>query len=76
MDELRREMQERMSTMAPMMQGRGTGGGMMGQNGKLPDSNTRLQIMEKRIDIMQMMMQMMMEQGMEGPMGSGEAPKK
>lgn len=36
MDELRREMQEGMSMMAPMMQGRGMGGGMMGQNGKLP----------------------------------------
>ena len=79
MEEARKEMQDSMTMMQPMMQGGGMmGGGMMGQKGKPADSNAQMQMMGKRMDMMQMMMQMMMDQqGMMGqPKGSEPAPKK
>src|SRR6266511_2319687 len=71
MEEARKEMQEGMTMMTPMMQGGGMmSGGMMAQKGKPADGNTQMQMMNKRMDMMQMMMQMMMDQ--QGMMG---APK-
>ena len=65
MDEQRKEMQGGMAMMSPMMQG----GAMMGQKGKPADANTQMQMMQKRMDMMQMMMQTMMDQQgmMAGP---------
>jgi hypothetical protein len=77
MDEARSEMQQSMAMMKPMMQGGGMmGGGMMGDKGKSGDA--QMQMMGKRMDMMQMMMQMMMDQqGMSGPPKALEsAPKK
>jgi len=63
MDEGRKEMQDGMAMMRPMMQGGGMmGGGMMDQKTKSSDTATQLQMMGKRMDMMQMMMQMMMAQ--------------
>ena len=79
MEEGRKEMQESMKTMGPMMQGGGMmGSGMMGQTGKPADSNAQMQMMGKRMDMMQMMMQTMMDQqGMMPPPKTGDmAPKK
>jgi formylmethanofuran dehydrogenase subunit B len=79
MDEARKEMQESMATMKPMMHGGGMmGGGMMGEKGKAGDAQAQMQMMGKRMDMMQMMMQMMMDQqGMMGGAKSGDvAPKK
>lgn len=84
MDEARKEMQAGMMMMQPMMQGGGMmGGGMMGggmtaQKGKSTDTRAQMQMMGKRMDMMQMMMQMMMDQqGMAGPPKAPEsAPKK
>jgi hypothetical protein len=69
MDEARKEMQNGMAMMKPMMQGGGMmGGGMMDQKGKAGDTATQMQMMGKRMDMMQMMMQMMMDQqGMMAP---------
>ena len=52
MDENRKEMQEGMAMMQPMMQG----GGMMGQKGKPGSTDAQMQMMGKRMDMMQMMM--------------------
>jgi hypothetical protein len=78
MDEARKEMQAGMTLMQPMMHGGGMmGGGMMGQKGKPADTNAQMQMMGKRMDMMQMMMQMMMDQqGMMGPRGAAPAPTK
>ena len=78
MDEARKEMQDGMATMEPMMQGGGMmGGGMMGQKGKSADTNGQMQMMGKRMDMMQMMIQMMLDQqGMMAPKPSDAAPKK
>jgi hypothetical protein len=75
MDEARKEMQESMA----MMQGGGMmGGGMMGGKGKSGDAQAQMQMMGKRMDMMQMMMQMMLDQqGMTGaPKAPESAPKK
>ena len=62
--------------MMNQMQGGMMGGGMMGPKGKSADPNTRMQMMSKRIDMMQMMMQMMMDQqGMMGSQGMTASPK-
>jgi hypothetical protein len=79
MDEARKEMQDGMAMMKPMMQAGGMmGGGMMAQKGKPADADAQMQMMGKRMDMMQMMMQMMMDQqGMMGPPKAGDAaPKK
>jgi hypothetical protein len=79
MDEARKEMQDGMAMMKPMMQAGGMmGGGMMAQKGKPADADAQMQMMGKRMDMMQMMMQMMMDQqGMIGPPKAGDAaPKK
>ena len=79
MEEARKEMQDGMTMMKPMMQGGGMmGGGMMGDKGKSGDAQAQMQMMGKRMDMMQMMMQMMMDQqGMMAPPKSGGAePKK
>lgn len=81
MDEQREEMQGCMAMMNQMMQDGamrgGMGAGMMGQMDKPADANVQLQMMQKRIDMMQMMMQTMMDQQgmMAGVRGSGTAPK-
>ncbi len=74
MDEQRREMQGGMAMMSPMMQG----GGMMDQKGKPADVTTQMQMMQKRMDMMQMMMQTMMDQQgmMVGPKVADAAPRK
>ena len=79
MEEARKEMQEGMAMMKPMMQSGGMmGGGMMAQKGKSGDTATQMQMMGKRMDMMQMMMQMMMDQQgmMTPPKASEAAPKK
>ena len=79
MEEGRKEMQDGMTMMRPMMQGGGMmGGGMMGQKGNSADSNAQMQMMGKRMDMMQMMMQTMMDhQGaMAMPKGADMPPKK
>jgi len=82
MDDQRKEMQEGMAMMSPMMQGGGMMGGMgsgtMGQKGKPADPTSQMQMMQKRMDMMQMMMQTMMDgQGMmAGPKVVDTAPRK
>jgi hypothetical protein len=81
MDEQRKEMQSSMGMMNQMQGGGmmgGTGSGMMGQKGKPADANTQMQMMQKRMDMMQMMMQSMMDQQglMAGPRSPEAAPKK
>ncbi|MEO8752806.1 MAG: hypothetical protein ABI624_09005 [Casimicrobiaceae bacterium] len=79
MDEARKEMQESMGMMKPMMQGGAMmSGGMMGEKGKSGDAQAQMQMMGKRMDMMQMMMQMMMDQQamMALPKPGDIAPKK
>jgi len=79
MEEARKEMQESMAIMKPMMHSGGmVGGGMMGQKSNAGDAQAQMQMMGKRMDMMQMMMQMMMDQqGMMAPPKPGDAaPKK
>ena len=83
MDEGRKEMQDGMTMMKPMMQGGGMmgggmmGGGMMAEKGNASSSATQIQMMGKRMDMMQMMMQMMMDsQGMMASPKSPVAPAK
>ena len=82
MDEQRKELQSGMAMMNQMMPGGGmmgsTGGGMMGQKGKPADATSQMQMMQKRMDMMQMMMQTMMDQQgmMAGPRSPDAAPKK
>ena len=66
MDDQRREMQQGMAMMQAMphsgsMMG-GAGMGTMGQRGKPADQKTQMQMMEKRMDMMQTMMQGLMDQ--------------
>ena len=82
MEEQRKEMQGSMGMMNQMMQGSttpgGMGTGMMGQKGKPADTGAQMQMMQKRMDMMQMMMQTMMDQQgmMAGPPAMGAAPQK
>jgi hypothetical protein len=82
MDEQRKEMQSGMAMMNQMMPGGGMmgnmGGGMKGQKGKSADATSQMQMMQKRVDMMQMMMQTMMDQQgmMAGPKSPDVAPKK
>jgi hypothetical protein len=90
MEEQRKAMQESMGTTNHMMQGggmmAGPGGGMMGgkasgmaaDKGMVGDTGAQMQFMQKRMDMMQMMMQSMMDQqGMTvSPGAPGPAPKK
>jgi len=69
MDRQREEMQGCMTTMTQMTQGGGMmgnmGGGMMEQRGASADATTQMRMMQKRMDMMEMMMQTMMDrQGM------------
>jgi hypothetical protein len=81
MDEQRKEMQGGMAMMTPMTQGGGMMGGMgsgaMGQKAKPADAGAQMQMMQKRMDMMQMMMQAMMDQQgvMPGPKASSAVPK-
>lgn len=75
MQEARKEMQEGMTMMKPMMQGGGMmGGGAMGGTGKSGDPQQQMQTMGKRMDMMQMMMQMMMDQQGMMPTSKGPGP--
>ena len=82
MEEQRKEMQGGMATMNQMMQGGAMTGGMgpgtMGQKGKPADPGAQMQMMQKRMDMMQMMMQTMMDQQgmMAGPQSMGAAATK
>ncbi len=73
MDEQRQEMQQGMAMMQQMHHGGsmmdGAGMGTMGQKGKPADQKIQLQMVEKRMDMMQAMMQMMMDQ--QGAMAAG-----
>ena len=63
MDEQRKEMQSSMAMMNQTMPGGATmGGGMTGPKGKPVDTAAQMQMMQKRMDMMQMMMQTMMDQ--------------
>jgi hypothetical protein len=82
MEEQRKEMQGSMATMNQMMQGGamtgGMGAGAMGQKAKPADAGAQMQMMQKRMDMMQMMMQTMMDQQgmMAGTRSIGAAPTK
>ena len=82
MDEQRTEMHSGMAMMNQMMPGGGMmgnmGGGMMAQKGKPADAGAQMQMMGKRMDMMQMMMQTMMDQQgmMASPKSLDAAPKK
>lgn len=82
MQEQRAEMQACMGMMNQMMPGGGKmggmGGGMMGQTGKPADAGAQMQMMQKRMDMMEMMMQTMMDQQgmMGGAKSSDAAPRK
>jgi len=82
MEEQRKEMQGSMAMMNQMMQGGammgGMGPGTMSQKGKPADPGAQMQMMQKRMDMMQMMMQTMLDQQgmMAGPRSMGTAPAK
>lgn len=82
MEEQRKEMQSGMAMMNQMMPGGAMTGdmgrGMMGPQGEPADVNAKMQMMQKRMDVMQIMMQTMMDQQgmMAGVRSSGTAPKK
>ena len=81
MDEQRKEMQAGMSMMNQMHGGamtEGMGAGMMGQKGKPVDADAQMQMMQKRMDMMQMMMQAMMDQQgtMASPGSAGTATRQ
>jgi hypothetical protein len=81
MAEQRQEMQACMGMMNQMQGGPmmgGMGSGTMGQKGKPADANAQMQMMQKRMDMMQMMMQSMMDQQgmMAGAKGPDAAPMK
>jgi len=65
MDRQREEMQGCMATMNHMKQGGGAmgnmGGGMMEQKGASADATPQMRMMQKRMDMMEMMMQTMMD---------------
>lgn len=66
MEDQRQELQRGMTMMHDLHQGEmpmaGAGMGKSGQTGQPADPQAQLQMMEKRIDMMQMMMQTMMDQ--------------
>jgi hypothetical protein len=82
MDKQREEMQGCMAMMNEMHKGDGKmgamGGGMMAQKGMPADPNAQMQMMQKRMDMMEMMMQTMMDQQgmMVSPKSPDAAPKK
>ena len=82
MDKQREEMQGCMAMMNEMKKGNGKmgamGGGMMEQKAMPSDANAQMQMMQKRMDMMEMMMQTMMDrQGMMSGTKSADAtPKK
>ena len=76
MEEQRKSMQAGMGMMHQMPGGDmmgGMGGSMMAQKGKPADMTTQMQMMQKRMDMMQMMMQSMIDQ--QGMMGAPNAGK-
>jgi len=81
MDKQRAEMQDCMAMMNDMKKGEGKmgamGGGMMEQKGAPPEANAQMQMMQKRMDMMEMMMQTMLDQQgmMAGAKSSVAAPK-
>ena len=81
MDKQRAEMQDCMAMMNDMKKGDGKmgamGGGMMEQKGVPPDANAQMQMMQKRMGMMEMMMQTMMDQHemMAGAKSSVATPK-
>ena len=81
MDKQRAEMQDCMAMMDDMKKGDGKmgamGGGMMEQKGAPPDANAQMQMMQKRMDMMEMMMQTMLDQQgmMAGAKSSIAAPR-
>ncbi|CAG0953292.1 hypothetical protein BURK1_00315 [Burkholderiales bacterium] len=76
MTEQRQEMQQGMAMMPGMQKGGammgGAGMGMTGRKGGPADQATRMQMMEKRMDMMQSMIQAMMDQ--QGASGGGMMP--
>jgi hypothetical protein len=66
MDKQREEMQGCMAMMTEMHKGDGKvgamGGGMMAHKDMPPDASTQMQMMQKRMDMMEMMMQTMLDQ--------------
>jgi len=82
MEAQRREMQLGMAMMNQMMPGGAMTGdmsrGMMGSQGEPADVNAKMQMMQRRMDMMQMMMQTMMDQQgmMAGVRSAGTAPGK
>ena len=82
MDKQREEMQGCMAMMNEMKKGNGKmgamGGGMMEQKAMPSDADAQMQMMQKRMDMMEMMMQTMMDrQGMMSGTKSADAmPKK
>jgi hypothetical protein len=77
MEDARNEMQNSMGMMRPMMQGGAMmGGGMMGENGRPRGAQAQMQMIGKRMDMMQMMMQVMMDQQGMMPSRPGAPPGK
>jgi hypothetical protein len=82
MDKQHAEMQDCMAMMNDMKKGDGkmgaVGGGMMEQKAMPSDANAQMQMIQKRMDMMEMMMQTMMDrQGMMSGTKSADAtPKK
>ena len=77
MDKQQEEMQACMGMMSQMQRGGmmgGMGGGMMAQKGMPADANPQMQMMQKRMDMMEMMMQTMMDQ--QGMMASPKVPRR
>ena len=76
MDEQRREMHQGMAMMQAMPHDGsamgGAGAGMKGHTGKPADQKMQMQMMERRMDMMQAMMQTMMDQ--QGASASGPMP--
>jgi hypothetical protein len=71
------EMQACMGMMNQMHGGEmmgGAGGGMMVQKGTPPDATAQMQMVQKRMDMMQMMMQTMMDQQDTVKSGTMSAP--
>jgi hypothetical protein len=80
MDEQRQEMQGCMSTMNQMTQGAGmmghAGSAMMDHKGAPGDAIAPMRMMQKRMDMMEMMMQTMMDRQVATGTGMAQAPRK
>jgi hypothetical protein len=80
MDEQRREMHQGMAMMQAMPHDGsamgGAGPGMKGHTGKPADQKVQMQMMERRMDMMQAMMQSMMDQQSASASGPVPAPVK